>query len=211
MTDFSLKVDQPIVEEGWLPMGGYQSKFIFLRHTPGHSPGGISLLIGEEDDKEKVLLCGDVLLYPITPHPDDLVAYLSTLESLDRFKDVVLVLPGHGNSLRNLKRRIIFLQRHHHHRLYLTYQACRRPRSIWEIATLPHYFDTPVNPHEFNPLAATEAMVHVKLLREAKGVHLSHIEKGVGYFQSSGEKFDRVYERVEEIVRKGANFSILDR
>jgi len=65
---------------------------------------------------------------------------------------------------------------------------------------MPHYFDIPVNPYEFNPLAATEAMVHVKLLRQARGLHLSHTAKGVSYFQSSGEKFDQVYERAREII-----------
>ncbi len=204
MSDFSLKVDQPIFEEGWLPMDGYQSKFIFVRHTPGHSPGGISLLVGEEDDREKILLGGDVLLHPITPHPDDLATYLNTLEGLERLKDVALVLPGHGSNIRDLKRRVAFLKRYHRHRLYLTYQACRRPRSVWEIATMPYYFDIPVNPCEFNPLAATEAMVHIRLLRQARGLHLSHTEKGVSYFQSSGEKFDQVYERAREIIGQRA-------
>jgi glyoxylase-like metal-dependent hydrolase (beta-lactamase superfamily II) len=210
MSDFSLKVDQPIFKEGWLSLDNYQSKFIFIRHTPGHSPGGISLLIGEGDDKEKVLLCGDVLLQPITPHPDDLVSYLNTLEGLGKLEDVALVLPGHGNNIRDLRQRVAFLKRHHRRRLYLTYQACRRPRSVWEIATLPHYFDILVNPQEFNPLAATEAMVHVKLLKQAGGVHLSHIARGVYYFQSTGESFDQIYERAMEIVNQPQSFNPLD-
>ena len=69
---------------------------------------------------------------------------------------------------------------------------------------MPHYFDIPVNPCEFNPLAATEAMVHVRLLRQARGLHLSHTEKGVSYFQSSGGDFDQVYERAREIIDQGA-------
>ena len=53
-------------------------------------------------------MSGDVLLNPITPHPDDLLAYLRTLEELSHYNDIVLVLPGHGELIRDLAARIRF-------------------------------------------------------------------------------------------------------
>jgi hypothetical protein len=62
------------------------------------------------------------------------------------------------------------------------------------------YFKVYVNPGEFNPLAGTEALVHLEILKMADGLYRSHIQEGVHYFQNSGEPFDDVYSRVMDIV-----------
>lgn len=51
-----------------------------------------------------------------------------------------------------------------------------------------------------HPLAGQEAFVHVELLQLAGGLHRSHVDGGVHYFRNSDEKFEDVYERVQNII-----------
>jgi glyoxylase-like metal-dependent hydrolase (beta-lactamase superfamily II) len=196
---FSIEVDLPIIQDGPLQIDGSPLKGFQVKHLPGHSPGSIGLILGDEGGK-RVLLGGDVLLYPITPFPTELLAYLRTLEDLERLDNIVLVLPAHGKAIRDLKARVAFLKNHHRTRLRLTYEACRKPRNTWDIATMRHYFNVYVDPTKFNPLAATETLVHMEILAMVEGLLRSHIERGVHYFQNSGEPFDKVYGRVMELV-----------
>lgn len=199
-TDLSLRIDCPIAFDGRLNLNGFEKDSICVRHFPGHSAGGISILLYDDDGKEAFMLCGDTLLYPITPHPDDLIAYLRTLKSLKTLQNISLVLPAHGKTISKMHERVEFLEKHHEHRLRLTYEACKRPRSIWQIATMPRYFDVYVDPEKFNPLAGQEAFVHVELLQLAGGLHRSHVDGMVHYFQNSGEKFEDVYKRAMDII-----------
>jgi glyoxylase-like metal-dependent hydrolase (beta-lactamase superfamily II) len=199
-TDLSLRIDCPIAFEGRLKLDDFEEDWLCVRHYPGHSPGGISLFVYDDEEKEAVMLCGDTLLYPITPHPDDLLLYLRSLKYMKDLKDVALVLPAHGKAILKLHERIEFLEKHHERRLRVTYDTCRRPHSIWDIATLHDYFDVHVDPAKFNPLAGQEAYVHVELLQMAGGLRRSHISNGVHYFQNSGEKFEDVYARVLAII-----------
>lgn len=196
---FSLKVDSPVFQDGPLQVDGSQIRGIEVKHLPGHSSGSIGLIVGDEGEK-RVLLCGDVLLYPITPHPNDLLEYLRTMEKLKKLDNIPLVLPAHGQAIRNLKGRVEFLQEHHRERLGLTYESCQKPRSVWDIATMRHYFTVFVDPGKFNPLAGTEALLHIEILKMADGLFRSHIKGGVHYFQNSGEPFDDVYDRVMGLV-----------
>jgi glyoxylase-like metal-dependent hydrolase (beta-lactamase superfamily II) len=198
----SLGVDLPIFWDGPLRLDGSAIAGIEARHLPGHTRGSIGLLVGSEGE-EKVLLAGDVLLYPITPHPDDLLVYLQTLKRLEAYDDTVLVLPAHGKAIHNIKARVEFLQEHHKRRLKQTFEACHRPRCVWDIATMRNYFDTYVDPAEFNPLASLEALVHMELLTMVHGLHRSQIKNGVHYFQNSGESFDSVCERILGLVEDG--------
>ncbi len=198
--DLSLRIDCPIAFDGRLSLDGFERDSLCVRHFPGHSPGGIGILAYDDKGKEAMMLCGDTLLYPITPHPDDLVAYLRTLKSMKELKDVTLVLPAHGKAMSKLSQRLEFLEKHHEHRLRLTYESCKRPRSIWQIATMRRYFDVFVDPAKFNPLAGQEAFVHVELLQLAGGLHRSHVDGIVHYFRNSGERFEDVYDRVRSII-----------
>ncbi|MBU0513386.1 MAG: MBL fold metallo-hydrolase [Proteobacteria bacterium] len=201
-TNLALEVDFPIIEQGSLeadiPVSGVQ-----VKHLPGHSPGSIGLIVGE-DDEDKVLLPGDVLLDAITPIPTDLLAYLRTLEDLENMGNFVLALPAHGDEIRDVKARLAFLWEHHRRRLGLTHHVCRKPASIWDVATTDGYFDVPVDPGEFNFLAGLEAMIHVELLSMAGGVRRCDIRDGVHYFLASNETFEAVFGRVMELVRDRA-------
>ncbi|MEJ2719412.1 MAG: hypothetical protein P8182_20165, partial [Deltaproteobacteria bacterium] len=197
---FSLQVDVPIIRDGPLSLDGSPITRVQTRHLPGHSPGSIGLFVGREGE-EKVLLCGDVLLYPITPHPDDLLVYLQTLNYLATVDDVALVLPAHGKAVRDLQSRVRFLQQHHEQRLMHTLDACREPRCAWDIATMPKYFDTYVAPDKFNYLAAKEALVHMELLSMVDALHRTQVNDHVHYFQSSGEPFDKVYGRILGLIQ----------
>lgn len=199
-TDLSLRIDCPIAFDGRLKLDDFEKDWLCVRHYPGHSPGGIALFVYGDGEKEAIMLCGDTLLYPITPHPDDLIAYLRSLKSMKELKDVALVLPAHGKAILKLHERLDFLEEHHERRLRLTYETCRTPHSIWDIATMRNYFDVHVDPGKFNPLAGQEAFVHVELLQIAGGLHRSHVDGVTHYFQNSGEKFEDVYERVQAII-----------
>ena len=198
--DLSLGVDYPITSDGPLRIGDFKGDSISVCHLPGHSPGGISLLVQKEEGTELLMLCGDTLLYPITPHPDDLVAYLRALEKIKSLENITLVLPAHGKAIAKLQERLAFLEMHHKLRLQLTYEACKKPRSIWQIATMPNYFDVPVDPAKFNPLAGHEALIHVELLQLAGGLHTSRVDDTVHYFQNSGEAFADVGSRIQHII-----------
>jgi len=199
-TEFSLHVDCPIAFDGPIYLDGSEKDSIRVQRFPGHSPGGMAIFLHDDEGKEAMMLCGDTLLYPITPHPDDLVSYLRTLKGMKKLENITLVLPAHGKAMANLRKRLDFLEKHHKHRLRLTYKACRRPQSIWQIATMRNYFNVTVDPARFNPLAGTEAHLHVELLELAGGLHLSHMDGPVHYFQNSGEKFEDVYERVQNLL-----------
>jgi len=197
----SLQVDCPISGDGFLSIDGIQSDFIRVKHSPGHSPGSICLIIGAEEDDKKVMICGDVLLYPITPHPDDLVEYLRTLNDFEQLDGITLSLPAHGKNIRDFYGRIDFLKRHHRNRLELSYKVCREPKSPWQIASMPRYFDIFVDPNKFNPMAGNEAFTHLRLLEMVQGIYRSGIDGVVHYFRNTGEDFDQVYGRIMEIVK----------
>lgn len=195
----ALNVNSPIFNNGPLNIKGSPVRGVDVKHLPGHSPGSIGLFVGPNGD-EKILLCGDVLLNPITPHPDDLLVYLQTLQDLSKIDDVALVLPAHGESIQDLKERASFLLHHHHHRLRTTYEACSEPRTVWSIATMSGYFDTYVDPDKFNLMAGTEALVHLELLNMVDGLHRCDIRDQVHYFQNSAEPFEDVYDRIRELI-----------
>ena len=197
-SDFSLNVDDPVFADGPMQVKGSPIEGVTVKHLPGHSPGSIGLIVGKE---KKVLLCGDVLLYPISPHPDDLLLYLRTLEELGKLENISLVLPSHGKVIRDLKGRIVALQKHHRRRLQLTYEACQKPRSVWDIATIRSYYDVYVDPREFNPLAGREALAHIEILMMIGGLNRSHFKDGIHYFRNSGDPFDAVYQRVLELIK----------
>jgi len=195
----ALKVDSPVMGNGFLTRKRSRIDGIEVRHLPGHSPGSIGLLVGKPGEA-RVLLCGDILLDPITPHPDDLLVYLQTLEALEGFDDVALVLPAHGGEIQDLKARVRFLKEHHRNRLQHTFESCRVPCSVWDVASTENYFDTYVDPKKFNFLAGLEALVHFELLTMVGGLLRTEIRGRVHYFLNSGEPFEEVYGRITDLV-----------
>jgi glyoxylase-like metal-dependent hydrolase (beta-lactamase superfamily II) len=195
----AVNVDSPFFGNGPVTLDSAPIRDLEVVHTPGHSPGSIGLLLGNRDDG-RVLLCGDTLLDPITPLPDDLLSYLRTLDFIEKLSDVQVALPAHGLPIRNLAHRVAFLKRHHRNRLERTFLTCAEPTRVWDIATAPGYFDTYVDPTQFNFLAGNEALVHMELLTMVGGLSRCGIEDGVQYFRNSGEPFDEVYGRVLDLV-----------
>jgi glyoxylase-like metal-dependent hydrolase (beta-lactamase superfamily II) len=204
----TVKVNSPLFGDSPLKVNGLELSEIQVRHLPGHSPGSVGLIVGPEDE-EKVLICGDVLLNPITPHPDDLLVYLQTMEKLADYEDVNLVLPAHGGKIADLKARVNFLKEHHKKRLRLTHEICSESRSVWDVATTKGYFDTYVNPAKFNFLAGMETLVHMELIRMVDGLKRCGIRDGVHYFENSGENFDEIYCRILELVGDKKNKAIM--
>jgi glyoxylase-like metal-dependent hydrolase (beta-lactamase superfamily II) len=194
----SPKVDSPIFRDGPLKIRGSVVPGIDVKCLPGHSPGSIGLLVGNPG--EKVLVCGDVLLNPITPIPDNLLVYLQTLDELRNCDYIKFGFPAHGQLIRDVQSRAAFLQDHHRRRLRLTYEACEEPRSVWGIATMRRYFDTYVDPAKFNFLAGLEALTHMELLTMVHGLRRSEIVEGVQYFKNSSEPFEEVYARITELI-----------
>jgi glyoxylase-like metal-dependent hydrolase (beta-lactamase superfamily II) len=202
-----VRVTSPVFANGPLKVNGSAIRGVEVEHLPGHTPGSIGLTVAAGD--RKVLMCGDVLLNPISPHPDDLLVYLRTLDELAGRDDVGLVLPAHGQDITELRQRARILGDHHEKRLRLTYEACAEPRSVWDIATMDGYFDTYVDPDKFNLMAGTEALVHVELLNMVDGVRRTGIQEAVHYFHNTGEPFDEVYGRIDELVRDKTSVSIM--
>jgi len=73
----------------------------WMHHTPGHSPGGVCLSIGRDDDPTRVLIVGDTLFAGAIGRTDlpggDLQTLLRSIrEVLFAFPDATPVLSGHG-------------------------------------------------------------------------------------------------------------------
>lgn len=99
-----------------IDVGDYSFRCI---ETPGHTPGHMCLYEGEK----KVLVCGDHILFDITPNittwrgmRNPLGQYLTSLDKVYGL-DVNVVLPGHRKIWNNHRRRIAELKEHHQNRL----------------------------------------------------------------------------------------------
>lgn len=83
------------LQEGWLELGRPVRLRLQVIHTPGHSPGGISLYWPEQ----KVLVSGDTLFAGSVGRTDYPGGSASALrESLERLSrlDIEFLLPGHS-------------------------------------------------------------------------------------------------------------------
>ncbi len=196
---FGLSVDIPLLGEGALSLNGAPIRGIETLNLPGHSPGSVGLLVGAEG-RERILLAGDVLLSPTTPHPNDLLAYLRTMKRLGALEDTSLVLAAHGLPMWDLRSRVEELSAHHKKRLERTHRICDTPACVWDVATAPKYFDTYVDPEKFNYLAGNEALVHLELLNMVGALEKTHVEGHVQYFRNRGEDFDDVYDRISDMI-----------
>jgi glyoxylase-like metal-dependent hydrolase (beta-lactamase superfamily II) len=138
---------------------------------PGHTPGQVGLY----ESEHRIFLCGDHILDRITPNiafwgfeKDMLAVYFENLEKLRRF-DIDYLLPAHRNIIRDHRRRIDELLKHHENRL-LDIEGIigSEPLSVRDTAALMHWdlkygswMDFP-NPQKW--FAAGEVMSHLEHL-----------------------------------------------
>ena len=101
---FGFKVEpQPPVDffydpDQTLRFGGYE---VDVRHTPGHCPGGVCLVVGRADQADRVLIVGDTLFAGSIgrtdlPGGDTATLLRSIREVLLSFPDDTVVYSGHG-------------------------------------------------------------------------------------------------------------------
>lgn len=90
--------------------------------TPGHTPGHTCLYM----EKEKILFCGDHILFDITPNitmwrgvEDSLGNYLESLKKIKAL-DIRLALPAHRKNDMDVYERIRQIEEHHARRIHQT-------------------------------------------------------------------------------------------
>jgi len=129
------QVNLTVTDEGdEIEVGDYLFRCI---ETPGHSPGHTCLY----EASKKILVCGDHILFDITPNitywgqlENSLKQYLTNLDKVYTL-DVNLVLPGHRNLWDNHRKRIMELQEHHRNRLNEALFALEDgEKTAWEVA-----------------------------------------------------------------------------
>jgi len=139
--------------------------------TPGHSPGHMCLY----EERAKILISGDHILFDITPNitrwpelENSLGEYLTSLEKVNTL-DVELVLPGHRFIMNNHRERIKELQEHHKRRLdEVRYALGLGEKTAWEVAPFLSWdIDVP-SWESFPPVqkwfALGETMAHLQYL-----------------------------------------------
>ena len=110
-----------------------------IMHTPGHSPGHVCLYRSSDG----TLISGDHILpgetpnvafYPI-PRYDALRSYLASLAKVKRLLPSA-ALPGHGNVMRDVSKRVETISSHHEERLREVLQCLRGgERSVAEVTS----------------------------------------------------------------------------
>jgi glyoxylase-like metal-dependent hydrolase (beta-lactamase superfamily II) len=152
-------------------------------HTPGHTAGHLCFY----EKEEGLLFTGDHLMRSITPNPElycppryghitGLRQFLRSLRLLERY-DVRCAYPGHGQPIKQVKRRVKFNLLHHQRRLEKTEEAVREGcRTVWEVALrlFPQVKESSPDIDHF--LALKEALGHLVILEEKGAV--KHIESG---------------------------------
>jgi len=178
--DFSI-----LKQDDRIDVGDYSFSCI---ETPGHTPGHMCLY---EADR-KVLLCGDHILFDITPNittwpcmRDSLGQYLRSLDKV-RGLDVGLVLPGHRGNSNDHRKRIAELQEHHRARLGEVAAALEDgEKTAFQVAPWVTW-DIQISSWESFPMtqkvfAVGETLAHLEYL-EGEGSVRRNIENGIVVF-----------------------------
>ncbi len=172
------KMADPL-EEAYFLEEGDRIPFRSMRwrtiHCPGHSPGLICFYWPEK----KILFSGDHLLKEITPNPilavseygppfhyPSLKQYLASLEKIEGL-EISLLLPGHGEEVKDVKGLIQKIFAHHQERMeHILAFLSRGEKTPFEIA-MDLFPGVP--PFEVF-LGISEAVGHLEILREKEMV-----------------------------------------
>jgi len=163
--------------------------------TPGHTPGHICLY----EPSKKIFICGDHILFDITPNitlsveeGNPLEEYLTSLDKVYDL-DVEVVLPGHRSIFKNQKERIRELKQHHQTRLGEIISILEKGRQnafqvasqmTWDIG----YKSWNLFPPAQKLFAFGEAMAHLKYLEEEGQVAWRMEEQGIVFFITQDRK-----------------------
>jgi glyoxylase-like metal-dependent hydrolase (beta-lactamase superfamily II) len=163
--------------------------------TPGHTPGHICLY----EPSKKVFICGDHILFDITPNitlsSEEGNPLREYLVSLDKVYDlaVELVLPGHRSVFRNQKGRIRELEQHHQTRLEEVICILAKGKQnafqiasqmTWDIG----YKSWALFPPAQKLFAFGEALAHLKYLEEEGQVGWDMEKQGIMFSITQNNK-----------------------
>ncbi len=168
---FSIAAPDRTIDDGDVVAQG--SHALEVVWTPGHSPGHLCFF----DRVRGVVLSGDHILDPITPHVgawyprahDVLGDYLASLIKVGSLQ-AERVLPAHGEPFDGLQRRVAQLIEHHHARNELILEALEiAPANAAEVAerlpwTRRRTPFSEMNPHH-RQFAVAETLAHLEHLR----------------------------------------------
>lgn len=174
-----------LVEGDVLSYGEYDFECIY---TPGHTPGHMCLY----DEKHKLMILGDHVLFTITPNisfwveaDDSLGDYLNSLDKIMNY-DVEIALPGHRQLGEiTMRERAEALKAHHAARLAETEKIIRDGEAMcaYDIAGKMTWRIRAKNWDEFPPgqkwFAVGEALTHLDYLVKNKRVKRSVNDKGI--------------------------------
>ncbi len=176
-----------IVKDGdTIDIGDYLFKCI---ETPGHTPGHICLY----EPNKKLFICGDHVLFDITPNitlsSEERNPLKEYLMSLDKVYDLdsELVLPGHRSLFGNQKERIRELKQHHQQRLEeIICILARAKQSAFQVASQMTwdigYGTWDLFPPAQKLFAFGEALAHLKYLEDEGKVAREIQGQGVIFF-----------------------------
>ncbi len=175
-----------------IDIGDYLFKCV---ETPGHTPGHICLY----EPSKKVFICGDHILFGITPNitlsSEEGNPLREYLVSLDKVYDleVELVLPGHRSVFRNQKGRIRELEQHHQTRLEEVIGILAKGKQnafqiasqmTWDIG----YKAWALFPPAQKLFAFGEALAHLKYLEEEGQVGWDMEKQGIMFSITQNNK-----------------------
>ncbi len=133
-------------------------------HTPGHTHDHLCLY----EPIDKIFLSGDHVLPTITPHiggvsilEDPLATFIDSLDRMEEFVDVSLVLPAHGHPFADLANRAADIRRHHRERL----ESIHKAGAELGRATVETYMKYLFRERSWGYMAASETYAHLEHLR----------------------------------------------
>ena len=153
--------DQTVADADEIVLGG---RTWLAVHTPGHTHDHLCLY----DPADGLFLSGDHVLPTITPHiggvselEDPLAMFMDSLDRMEEFAAVSLVLPAHGHPFTDLAGRADDIRRHHGERL----DVIREAGSELGSATVEAYMQRLFKERSWGYMAASETYAHLEHLR----------------------------------------------
>jgi glyoxylase-like metal-dependent hydrolase (beta-lactamase superfamily II) len=175
-----------------------------ILHTPGHSPGHVCLF----RSSDRTLISGDHILpgetpnvafYPI-PKYYALRSYLTSLAKVKRLSPSA-ALPGHGNVIRDVPKRIETISSHHEERLQEVLQSLRGgERSTAEVTSAVKWSRGSYESlgHVNRWLAVMETIAHLEFL---VGCGVARRAKGSGRrYRLNSDDWSPVWKTVARIL-----------